>query len=157
MNRIILSVLPFCLLAGITYAQNNNLRNPKSPTLLGLQRNYLSNNSNKLLKTNIFLPAQAIVDTNAKFSYTYDSMGNMLTELVQVYANTTWGNISRNTWTYDNNGYLMTSLSENWTAGAWVNDTRGTYTNDIQGNTLTYILEHWTNNDWVNFYRFTAV
>src|SRR5674476_433737 len=100
MNRLFLFIiLTFCLLAGIIQAQNINLRNPKDPLLPGMLRNYLNNNPNKLLKTNIFLPSQALIDTNTKYTYTYDSKGNMLTELHQVNISGTWENISRNTYT----------------------------------------------------------
>src|ERR1035437_5492882 len=133
----LLPILTFCLLVSITHTQNYNLSNPKVQLPPDLQRSFLNNNPNKLLKPALYLPVQVLMDVNSKIIYTYDSQGNRITELHQDYANNTWGDIVRNTFTYDNNSYLITYLSENWTSGAWVNNLRNSFTHDIRGNFLS--------------------
>ena len=51
---------------------------------------------------------------NSKYSYTYDTFGNILTFLYQKFQNVQWENYNRTTFTYDSNGNPLTSLMEKW-------------------------------------------
>ena len=153
MNRLFLfSILTFCFLTGIINAQENYLRSLKFPSLPGVLHNS-HDKFNTLITTAIFLPAQALIDTNTKVTYTYDSKGNELTEVHQAYSGGSWGNVYRNTMTYDNNSNILTALSENWTGGSWVNSFLNTYTYDGSGNPVSAVAQMWMNSAWVNSSR----
>jgi hypothetical protein len=87
---------------------------------------------------------------SARFTYTYDSSGNKLTDLYEQWDSTQWVNSGREAYTYDSKGNELTFLYELWVNGNWVNDSRETYTYDTKGNELTYLIENWVNGQWAN-------
>jgi len=47
-----------------------------------------------------------------KYTSTYDSKGNELTKLGELWTNNIWVNVHKNTYTYDANGNKLTGLYE---------------------------------------------
>jgi len=94
--------------------------------------------------------------------FTYDTNGNLLTEITQRYNNYylyCWQVDNRLTYTYDTNGYLLMEFTEGWDSqnSLWKNSYMYTYTNDLNGNVLIYLTELWNsqNNGWVYNQRYT--
>ena len=90
-----------------------------------------------------------------RFTYSYDTGGNMLTMSVETWNGTQWVNRYRSTYTYDTSGNVLTTLSESWDGTQWVNGYRSTNTYDASGNVLTNLGESWDGTQWVNGYRST--
>ena len=84
------------------------------------------------------------------YTYTYDSIGNMLTNLNQYWVNLSLTNNSLDTYTYNSFGKQLTYLHQNWANDYWNNSSLGISTYDINGNKLTYLYLNWTNNTWKN-------
>jgi hypothetical protein len=85
----------------------------------------------------------------SKRTFTYDTNGNQLTDLVEYWQNIVWVNCYKYTYTYNANGNMLTYLSESWQNNAWINWEKYTYTYDANGNSLTGKHEQWVNNNWV--------
>src|ERR1035437_7813093 len=102
-----------------------------------------------------YRPTKITIKDSLRYTYTYNSSGEYLTELDAYWTNNAWVDGQRFTYTYDNSGKMLTELYEDWTNNAWVNNSRVTYTYDNSGNLLTELREDWTNNAWVISLRYT--
>ena len=87
-------------------------------------------------------------------TYTYDNLGNCLTEIEEIWANDTWLNSWMWTYTYDNSGNCLIELDKGWTSNVWEDRYTYKYTYDNSGNCLSEIDEYWTHNSWLNSNRF---
>ena len=65
-----------------------------------------------------------------------------------IYTYDTVGNYQRFTRTYDSKGNMLTNLFETWQNNAWVNYDRAIFTYDANGNRLMELGETWQNNTW---------
>ncbi|MBM2816416.1 MAG: hypothetical protein HW421_3178 [Ignavibacteria bacterium] len=92
-----------------------------------------------------------------RYTYTYDKNGNMLSKLFESGYEGKWENNYRNTYTYDEKGNKLSELFENGHFGQWENDSRYSFTYDENGNNITYIREVWENGKWVYDWRFTWI
>lgn len=132
------------------------------------------NNGNGIL----FKPSLIYInDSTARQTYTYDNVGNILTEIYEEWQNGAWVNYGQYTYkydivgnilsvlhegvpkyqityTYDTDGNIITELEEIWQYDAWVNSMRYSYTYDENKNVLTEIDEYWGNGVWVNLYQY---
>jgi len=92
-----------------------------------------------------------------KYKYTYDSNGNMTSELDAKWdwSVKNWVNSVRATYTPDFNGNITLYLLENWDGTNWVNSYRVTPTYDISGNMTLSLFENWDGANWVNSSRAT--
>ena len=90
-----------------------------------------------------------------KFTCSYGTVGNILTELDEFWLSNSWVNEWNYICTYDANGNMQTWKTELWNANLWVNDSRGTLTYDSDGNKQTEIVELWQYNAWENYSRYT--
>jgi len=96
----------------------------------------------------------------SKYSYTYDSRNNLLTELVEDRgSNNTWVNNRQEIMTYDENDNLTTHLRQSWNQNThtWGNSTLDTYTYDSNNNLLKRFIQTPYNgtNVWRNFSQYT--
>ncbi len=158
MKKIIFPLFYFIFVTIFVNAQNvkSNLNYPNK------QKNYFNNpNSNEILKitnntkfrksqnndskTILYKPIKIIVDDSRHYSFTYDELGNKLTELCD-YNGTV--NLSKNTYTYDSKGNMLTNLYEIWENEDWVSDSRWTYTYDNNGNIIKEMMELLSNSVW---------
>ncbi len=136
-------------------------------------------------KSTLYKPISALLNNGQeRHSYTYDTKGNLLTKLIEVYdypsymgylrftntydlqgnisravteiwLNTAWVNSNSHTYTTDTEGNILTDLSQTWSNGEWVNNFNDTYTYDSKNNILTDINEKWLNGTWENYFRNT--
>lgn len=90
-----------------------------------------------------------------RFSFTYDSQGNILSYFREDGSNEQWVNYFMRSMTYDNAGNMLTNLLETWNDGQWVNSSRSSKVFDQMGNMLEDFQETWKDGQWVNSMRFT--
>lgn len=114
----------------------------------------LAKNSNKQISA--FRPQEAIVDDSIKITYTYDTDGNLLSQLNQKMINDEWIYSSRNSNSYDSKGCKLSELYENWISYEWVNSKKITRKFDDKGNEIFHLQEEWINNSWLNIDRFSS-
>jgi hypothetical protein len=76
---------------------------------------------------------------------TYDLNGNMLTQLIQNWNNTsmTWTNTALQTNTYDANNNRVSRLDQFYYGGTWINQSLNIHTYDENGNPLTGLFQTW--------------
>jgi len=128
---------------------------------LSIQKDFHSPNNNtrheskSLFKSGdksiIYQPSIALLNDNQqRYTYTYNSQGDMLSELVEVLNLSSYTNYSRLTNTYDTQGFLNTSVTEFYSNGVWSNVYRHTYTNNPDGNIMFDVYQIWGGSDWVN-------
>jgi len=86
---------------------------------------------------------------DTKLSYTYDSNGNKITFLRELWVNNAWVNSSKVTCTYDGSGNRLTSLDEQWQNNAWINNNKSSFTYNAFNKTQSYVYEQWLNNAWL--------
>ncbi len=146
MKNLILVIISTFLLSYITYAQhltnNNKFRDLQT--------------SKENAKFTFYKPTTALLDNGqTRYTYSYDSNGNILTELVSTWNSSAWMDYTRVNYTYDTQNNLITEFSELWSNTKWVNAGRHTYTYDSQGNKMTDLYEFWATNAWVNFSKFS--
>ncbi|MCF6269456.1 MAG: hypothetical protein L3J41_07090, partial [Melioribacteraceae bacterium] len=115
-----------------------------------------------LPKTNIeisgVVDSVLVKNTNSplkKYTYTYDSNGNMISYLYENWDGANWVNNKRYVYTYDSNGNMTSYFYESWYNTNWVNDRRYAYTYDSNGNMTLYLYERWNGVDWINGSRYT--
>jgi hypothetical protein len=85
---------------------------------------------------------------------TYDTNGNYLTSLNELWQNNAWNNSSIVTWTYDGNNYLASLLDQEWVNNTWNNFNSILYLNDSSGNMLVKVWRDWQSG-WLNNYKLT--
>ncbi len=127
--------------------QNNYFNNPNSNEILKITNNTKFRKSqNNDSKTILYKPIKIIVDDSSRhYSFTYDELGNKLTALCD-YNGTV--NLSKNTYTYDSKGNMLTNIYELWENELWVIDSRWTYTYDNNSNILKETYEIFRNDVW---------
>jgi len=188
MKKLILLLSAITYLSFISTAQTGNERNFDSVYNV-LRHTQESKNVLKSTQEIKYLPDTVIFykvsGTVMRYTYTYDSNGNRLSDLCEKWTNNNWINYYRNTYTYDSNGNLLSYSDGQWTNNAWENSnrryytydsngnqltelyeyltlrntwekySRETYTYDSKGNRLSCLREKWTNNNWSNDYKYT--
>ncbi len=90
-----------------------------------------------------------------RYTLAYDANGRLSTEVQEEWTNGLWVNSWRYTVAYDATERFLSEVAEQWTAGQWVNVDRNTYTFDTMGNELSSLSEQWTNGQWMNTTRYT--
>lgn len=88
-------------------------------------------------------------------TYTYDSQGNILTELREDWKGGAWVNKDCYTYSYDSQVNILTRLYEIWENGGWRNQSCYTHTYDSQGNILIEKGEYWFDDVWMIYERST--
>jgi hypothetical protein len=81
---------------------------------------------------------------------TYNASGNPLVQLIELWQNNAWVNGARYTYSYDASGNLITFIYSVW-EGSWQDYQMISYTYDANGNNLTYLSQYWEENAWKNF------
>ena len=131
---------------------NDNIQN-KNPLTKLMQQNNSRLNQNKM-NSLIYQPAVVTCDDTIKVTFTYDNEGNRTSKLSQSFStNSTWVNTSLNIYTYNSAGQLLTEIDQKWNINKWDNTTRLTYIYLDSGKLFTYIQEQWLLNAWVFQYR----
>lgn len=89
-----------------------------------------------------------------QYSYSYDANGNVLIRLYEK-----WENIYRVTNTIDVNGNIIFGIGENWYSDTdtWGNYAKATMTYDANGNLLTRLNQSWNYYGWENYIKDTFV
>jgi len=115
-------------------------------------------------------------DYISRYTYTYDTIGNELTELYENYYKSKWIKVLYNEFSYDIKGNLTSKLRENWHNNAcqswekrtyaydsnnnkiadtykywfpnWNGATFTTHTFDASNNLITDLYSYWENNKW---------
>ncbi len=120
----------------------------KSSMIPGYPKNLLKKTSN--CKTT-FKPDTVMfgyLDTPQQHCYTYNSVGNLLSELFEYRVDNQWRNNIRYNYTCDSSGNMLVKLMEIVAEGNWLNNNRLVYTFDEKGNMLAKSSECWLNNNW---------
>jgi hypothetical protein len=118
--------------------------------------NTYSYNSSGQVLTNVFQEWHSNVQINLRIStYTYDANGNLLNYFYQEYHTSVLTNMLKETYTYDGNGNNLTYLTESWQNNIWTYDSRLTNTYDSNNHLLTKLREGRQNNSWANEYLYT--
>ena len=163
MNKL-LQVLVFAIVSNCLFAQNGYLDLRQRDSLAkGFSNNpKMLNNAQLIKKNKDFKPDKSLkwewdtilaydtVGLIQRYTQTFDSRGNVLTQLTENRQNNAWVNHALNKYTYDSKGNMLTNLSELWQSNNWVTNMRWTYTYDGTGNMLTYLWEIYQNSKWVN-------
>ncbi len=91
-----------------------------------------------------------------RITYTYDNMGNILTELTEKLSNNIWVKYEYVECIYDNMGNKLTELLKTWAQEKWWDSERLTFIYNLNGNLLTRLCEYWNLQDkqWENFERY---
>ncbi len=87
---------------------------------------------------------------DAKDVYNYDSLGNRVNFLHQVYNGQEFINNFRYEYFYNNTNKVILSLEEFWNNGKWVNDSKTIYSYNNTNLKDTTLLYDWKNDKWVN-------
>ncbi len=91
-----------------------------------------------------------------KWSYSYDSAGNVLTQLFETnYNDTLLVNGFRFTYTYDNNNNLLSTFQEDWQNGAWQNEKLDSLFYTSGGILISKTNIRWQDSTWNFFIRHT--
>jgi len=69
----------------------------------------------------IYQPAVITYDDRIKDTYTYDSKGNLISFLTQIWSNNNWVNSYLSTRTYNISGKILSEYEQYWETNAWVN------------------------------------
>ena len=93
-------------------------------------------------------------DSTKRFSYFYDAMGNMISELSDEWAIDQWLNMNRYTNTYFSNGKINTKIFEIYQSGDWLKSHRYTYSYDSTGNLAKILDQNWKYGEWSNYEQF---
>ena len=89
-------------------------------------------------------------------TYTYDTAGNKLSDLVEEMDTNGWVNFSMNTYFYNlSNNRLIQLFGQIWADSGWQNSYRYNNTYDLAGN-MTEIEEKWHSNQWENYSKYTS-
>lgn len=102
--------------------------------------------SNNNLLTELY---NGVGTTPYKYTYTYDSRNNMLTELYQTGTNLV--NNYKYIYTYDSNNNMLTEL---WQNSDLVGTRQYTYTYDQNNNMITKLHENWQNDMWAKYEQY---
>jgi hypothetical protein len=81
--------------------------------------------------------------------YTYDSLGNYLTDLNQSWSNNAWEDMNRWTYSYDNANNKYTILCETKENNNWIVLQKQVYTYDNNRNTTRAESYVWRNESWI--------
>jgi hypothetical protein len=73
----------------------------------------------------------------------------MLADWLKGWTNGAWMNGSLDTYTYDSNGNMVNELIQYWLNGLWTNYQQSTFTYDANGNELTGDNTLWSGSSWV--------
>jgi len=95
----------------------------------GVDKSVFENRSNQILKVRTF-DSTSVVDS--------------------VIVTRENGDKGKYTYTYDSNGNTISELHESWEGSQWVNGARYTYVLDPNGNTTSLLYEQWDGNQWLN-------
>lgn len=76
-------------------------------------------------------------------SYVYDSIGNRMIDLTQLWLNGSWENSGRILYEYDESSNMLAKLSQTWDYSYWRNSNMQQYTFDSSGNSLTGKYLYW--------------
>jgi hypothetical protein len=139
--KSIFIVILLCLSFPTAFSQNN--KKGKEP--ITLSNNYIVES----------VIAYSTNGVNSKYTYTYDSKGNMLTRIYEKWQSEQWIKCERDTYTYDSKGNNLTDLYEKWENEQWVNYDRYTYISDPYGNIFYNSKEKWIDGQWLNYIRYT--
>lgn len=118
--------------------------NPKSDELLGVK----------------FLPIIINISKDdgeqRRITYTYDNMGNKLTELTEILSNNIWEEYEYREYIYDNMGNILTELFTVLSPKIWWASERLTFIYNLNGNLVTRLRELWNQVDkqWENYKRY---
>ena len=98
------------------------------------------------------LPQGSAIWVNfARETFTFDSAGNWLTYLSELWQNNSWANYLKKEFTYNSNGDQTTFMQDNWQSGRWVNDFLYSYHFNSHGLQDTCIYQVGQDTIWVNF------
>jgi hypothetical protein len=81
--------------------------------------------------------------------FSYDSNGNLITDLNKGWSDNAWVNNSRTTYTYEGN-LGMEAVTENWGNETWVPYIKTQWTYNENGRVTKMFDQLWENNEWVN-------
>src|ERR1035438_5474091 len=99
----------------------------------------------------IYQPSVVTYDDTIKVTYTYDNEGNCTSKLTQSWStNSIWVNTKLNIFTYNSAGQILTEIDQTWNINAWNNSNRLTYIYSDSGKLFTNIQEQWIVNAWVS-------
>ena len=95
-----------------------------------------------------------------KIEYTYDSNGNLISQVRKNWNGTSWGYWNRYLFTYNQNNYLATSVYQIVGGSPWYNSDSVTYFYDANNNLISEERQVWNFNTWVNdeqyFYAYNS-
>ena len=95
-----------------------------------------------------------IIDSKT-ISIVYDVNHNLISEIIQSWDGSAWGNFYKFTFTYDANNNQISYLRQNWNGSAWVNSSQSTYTYDANNNLLCELGQSWNDSAWENSWQYT--
>ncbi|MGD8782209.1 MAG: T9SS type A sorting domain-containing protein [Ignavibacteria bacterium] len=88
---------------------------------------------------------------DAKDVYNYDSLGNRINYLHQVYNGQEIINKFRYEYCYNTTNNVISSLRESWNNGKWVNASKTSNTYSSANLKDTTLMQYWENDQWVNY------
>lgn len=86
---------------------------------------------------------------------TYDSVGNKINRIWEIWENYQWVNFGLSTKEYDSVGNETLGLFQLWNNSNWENSTQTKFYYNSNGDLSSYISEDWEGNKWINSFRVT--
>jgi hypothetical protein len=90
-----------------------------------------------------------------RYTYTYDSKGQMISKLKEKSTAGNWENYSLDSFVYTNGGYVTEEHNFNWQSSAWEETGRSTWTFGSGAKPTSEVSESNNGSGWVNVNRFT--
>ena len=84
-------------------------------------------------------------------TFTYDSAGNWLTYLSELWQNNAWVNYFKKEFSYNSNGDMTIFITREWQSNRWINGQYYTYHYDSTGLNDTLFLQEGQDSLWVNY------
>ena len=86
-----------------------------------------------------------------RFTYKYDNEGNITSEYIEVWRDSSFSKYLTGKYYYNLSGKLENILTEWWNGTNWVNSANYIFSYDDKGNLISEIDKSWETNEWVNF------
>lgn len=159
MKRVLLIVCCFMFTVSLLLCQQFEKHNIYSSDSKAIISHDFTNN--KLNKSDGFFYRPSIVylsDSTKRHTYTYDSEGMVLCDLVEKKETNKWINDWCYQYTYDSNGNLSSCIymEIDWDSNNLINEERTSYTYDSNGNLTRKLFESWEKYQeiWINSYQY---
>ncbi len=146
-----------------TYNTNNNPTQILMKVFIGtwvdgIKVTYTYNAQNKVTQTVTMRMNQSTLqlENDSRSTYTYDTNGYVIRELIESWENNSWVNSERINFTNNSSGYITQEITEFWSENnVWENDWKVTYIYDAKWKKIFAREYIWNETVWDNYWYIT--